>query len=129
MLNRSIIIIKYKQPMIDWINGVEPDDETEINLENTNNDRTTYLIGDDDLENLDVFLKDNFLLFFENELEGWYLDEDCWPADLTFPLFQEFFQIEFHSMIEDLGDEALNVDEDDFEEGEEDGDEDEKEED
>ena len=41
MINRAAIILKYKPPAVQWINEVDPYEETqEISLEEANHERT-----------------------------------------------------------------------------------------
>ena len=43
-------------------------------------------------------------------LEGWVTDESLWPADRTRELFDEWFEVQITSVIEDLdADEPLVV--------------------
>lgn len=49
---------------------------------------------------------------FENELCGWHTDEAAWPSGRDFATFKDWFEIELHSVVEDLCDCEI-VDEDD----------------
>ncbi|MBN1499970.1 MAG: hypothetical protein JW982_07440 [Spirochaetes bacterium] len=111
MINRGALILRYKQPAIDWINSVDPSNDFQITLEIANEDRTVYLIEDDDAEDSDRMLKKTFKHFFENELFGWFTEESLWPHNLTYELFRKWFTVECHSMVEDYGSSEL-VDED-----------------
>jgi hypothetical protein len=41
---------------------------------------------------------------FENELYGWHTDEAAWPRGRDFAMFKDWFEIEPHSVVEDLCD-------------------------
>ncbi len=41
---------------------------------------------------------------FENELYGWHTDEAAWPKGRDFAMFKKWFEIELHSVVEDLCD-------------------------
>jgi len=105
MINRAAVILKYKEPAVQWINAADPyHDNPQIRLEEVNDDRTVYLVSDheaDDDETLARWIKLNYEVLFEAELEGWYTDESLWPPKRTFELFQEWFEVECHTMIED----------------------------
>lgn len=102
MLNRAAVILRYKPPMIKWINDTDPVEESsEITIEEANREKTVYLITDHDAENLDRWLKLNFKALFESELEDWYLDEDMWPKKRTLKVFHEWFEVECHTVIMD----------------------------
>ena len=76
--------------------GLKPDVEGE---------QTAYLIpefeNDDGAQRV---LKDVFAEVFERELFGWHTDETAWPKNRNLALFREWFDIEIHSVVEDLCD-------------------------
>jgi len=102
MVNRGAVIVKYKEPFIKWINDADPvENSTEITIEIANEDRTVYLITDADAENIEEWVRENYETLFESELEGWYTDETLWPKKRDFQTFQEWCQVECHSLILD----------------------------
>lgn len=105
MLNRSVLILRYKEPAVRWINEADPNpDGPAITLEDVNEERTVYLIDEevaDTPEQLRKWVKANFRPLFESELGGWYVDPDLWPRKLTLKLFDEWFTVECHTMIFD----------------------------
>jgi len=109
MLNRGVVIVRPKQPYLDWAAGL---DDSGI-VPDPNGEQTVYLIPsyeDDDaaweiLENVHAAI-------FENELHGWHTDETEWPRRRDFRMFKAWFEVELHSVVEDLCDFEI-VDEDD----------------
>ncbi len=105
MINRAAIILRYKEPAIKWINEADSDDNSSIvSLKDVNDDRTIYLIKDEDADTpmlVKRWIKLNFRMLFENELWGWYTDEALWPPKLTYKLFNEWFEFECYTCIED----------------------------
>lgn len=96
MINRSAVIVRPKQPYVDWAKGL---DDSGMDP-SKNGDRTVYLLPeyDDDVEGL-ALLSKGYEHIFEAELEGWHLIEDNWPANRTFAMFCEWFDIELNSMV------------------------------
>ena len=99
MLNRSSVIVRPKQPYLDWAaqlddSGIAPD---------PNDECTIYLIPeyDDDIQALEILSK-CFDVIFEAELEGWHTAESSWPKKRDFKMFRNWFSFEFHSVVEDL---------------------------
>ena len=99
MINRGSVIVRPKQPYLDWAaqlddSGIVPDREDE---------RTIYLIPeyDDDVEAMGVLGK-CFDIIFEEELGGWHTNESAWPKNRNFAMFRKWFSFEFHSVVEDL---------------------------
>ena len=105
MITRAAIILKYKSPAVQWINEADPyNADPGISLESVNEDRTVYLIMDEDAdgpEAIEQWIIMNYEALFENELEGWYTDESLWPKKRDLKLFREWFDVECHTVIED----------------------------
>ncbi|MBI4194560.1 MAG: VacJ [Betaproteobacteria bacterium] len=109
MLNRGVLIVRPKQPYLDWVaglddSGLEPDVDGE---------KTIYLIPsfEDDDEAWEI-LEDFYAEVFERELLAWHTDEAAWPPNRTFAMFKEWFDIELHSVVEDLSSDEIIDDED-----------------
>ena len=46
---------------------------------------------------------------FEYELNAWMRDASTWPSNRTLTLFQQWFDVEFASMVFDLCEEPLET--------------------
>ena len=105
MINRAAIILKYKAPAVRWINDADPYcEDPGITLDSLNNERTVYLISDeeaDSSETIERWVRRNFKVLFESELEGWYTDPSLWPKKRTLKMFQEWFDVEYHTVLVD----------------------------
>ena len=111
-INRSLIILRPKQPFLDWARSLD-DESNDLTLESLNEDSTVYLIPeiwqDSDQEG---FLKTCHDILFEEQLEGWWMDEAAWPKERDLKMFLEWFEVEFHSLVFDLCDEPIRIVED-----------------
>ncbi|MEA3392583.1 MAG: hypothetical protein U9Q91_06350 [Candidatus Marinimicrobia bacterium] len=102
MINRAAVILKCKAPFIKWVNDADPyKDDPGITIESVNQDRTVYLILEDDAEKLDEWISLNFKQLFESELEDWYTDELLWPKKRNRKKFDEWFEVQCHSVLID----------------------------
>ncbi len=115
MINRGAILLKYKEPAVQWINEADPTDKDPgISMESVNEERNVYLVTNEDADGPEAvsnWVRANFEVLFENELEGWYTLESLWPENRTFTLFNEWFDVECHSIIEDTVDMPIYNDE------------------
>lgn len=115
MINRAAVLLRYKAPAVAWINEADPCDvDPGITLELANEDRTVYLIQDDDGDGpaaLKEWVALNYAVLFENELDSWYTDEQLWPAERDLSLFDEWFDVECHTLILDTVGEPITDDE------------------
>ena len=103
MLNRNLLIVRVKQPFVDWINEADPySDSGNITLEYANQDCPAFLIHDFACEDVEGWLQQCYLHVFEEVLEQWYVDESLWPQDRTLNLFKAWCEVEVHGIIIDL---------------------------
>ena len=102
MLNRSAVVVRPKQPFVDWLKSVEELDVPEITLAQL--DKTLYLVPDyEDPEDAEKVLKKIYDDIFCNELAGWYTDEEMWPKDRSLKMFKQWFDVEHFDVVEDVG--------------------------
>ena len=102
LLNRTAVIVKPKQPYIEWANSLD-DDGVKLDP-NSIPEHTIYLIDDkaDYLPDNVEMIKPYFAAIFEEELNGWHRVESDWPSPRDLSTFLAWFEIEIHSMILDL---------------------------
>ena len=102
MINRAALIVRLKHPFIKWINEADPlDSRSKITIEEANEDRTVYLIDDSEAEHVDEWLDLNFRQVFESELEDWYNEPSLWPKNLDRKLFDQWCEVDCHTVIVD----------------------------
>jgi len=97
-INRVAIILKPLQPLIDWHNSIYPDskiDETDIAETNI------YLVNDE-IDDIEKWLKKKFDKFFMLELSDWHTNKKEWPQRRNYKMFKLWFRIEISEMIYDL---------------------------
>ena len=110
-INRTAVVIKPKQPFIDWINSI-PDEKIDFTLEQISADNITFLIPQyDNLEDSKKYIEKRFDQIFEWELFGWIVTEDLWPQKRTWKTFQDWFSIEINSEVFDLVDGEIEKEE------------------
>lgn len=102
MINRAALIVRLKEPFIKWINEADPlDTRSKISLVEANEDRTVYLIDDSEADHVDEWVALNFRQLFECELEDWYSDPELWPKEITREVFDEWCELECHTVVID----------------------------
>ena len=108
MLNRAAIIIRPRQPLLDWVSSI--DDHSPKLITDDLDDLTLFLISEKDSDSLDEWLLDNYRTIFEHELESWITDRSFWPERRDWNYFRNWIQVELHSTVIDLGDDKNLVD-------------------
>lgn len=107
MLNRSAVVVKPRQPFLDWLHRVDPTSR-DITLDELEQDPTIYLIPECDTE-ADVrrALRKLCGSIFIEQLAAWWTDDDSWPQDRSFAAFRRWFDWQYYSMLIDLCAEPL----------------------
>jgi len=106
MINRSVVIVKARQPFLQWLRSLP--DPADVTLEQVNQDNASYLLPDYETDNEGKeILRQYFDLIFEEQLAGWWRDETAWPSRRDLATFMQWFDVEFHSVVLDLVDEPL----------------------
>ncbi|MGH8593847.1 MAG: hypothetical protein ACREV3_08330 [Gammaproteobacteria bacterium] len=108
MLNRGAVIVRPKQPYLAWATGL---DDSGV-VPDVRGEKMIYLIPsfESDQQAWEI-LEKIYDQIFNNELRDWHTDPSAWPQDRSFAVFQHWFHVEFHSVVEDLCDYEI-VDED-----------------
>jgi hypothetical protein len=102
-INRHLIILMPKQPVLDWIMRVDPNPPN-LTLEQLRQEQDAFLVtealdGQDDAEK---WVKRRWQMFFEGYLGEWYTVESWWPQKRTYKMFKDWFEVQYHSMVWDL---------------------------
>jgi len=107
MLNRSALVVKPKQPFVDWLHNADPTSH-KLTLRDLTREPTIYLIPECDTEeDVREVLRKLCEEIFVAQLAGWFRAEESWPQDLGFDVFCLWFDFQHHSMLVDLADEPL----------------------
>lgn len=110
MVNRAVLIPKAKEPFREWISKLH--DSEKISLKDINDDCTAYLIPEyDDDRQRDRIIKKLYPDIFEGQLNEWSIDEDMWPQKRTLAMFKKWFELEYHTVVEELGNDELDIEE------------------
>jgi hypothetical protein len=98
-VNRSSVVVLPKPAFSDWARKTFPEDELSSNSELEKN---MYLINCmDENSEFDEWLKNNYEYLFENELYERFDDNSLWPDELTYELFNQWFDVQFYSVVYD----------------------------
>lgn len=97
-VRRCAMVLKPKKPFLDWLSQIDPESGEFDILSDTD----VYLLPDfETLEELEIWLADNYHNIFEDQLNNWYTDESLWVQNRTFQLFKEWFEYTLHTMVWD----------------------------
>lgn len=95
-VNRNAVILKIKEPFINWISKIAPEvEEDEIRTPDI------FLINET-IEDIEPWVRKKFEKFFSHQLEIWTSDKRQWPSKRTYKMFKEWFNFEVSEMVYDF---------------------------
>tara|TARA_R110002049_G_scaffold307794_4_gene509525 strand:+ start:1927 stop:2697 length:771 start_codon:yes stop_codon:yes gene_type:complete len=95
-INRYALVIKPKQPFLDWINNLYPEDKI------TEADEANIYLIDNAIDDLEKWLRKKFDKFFTIELNDWHTNKKEWPQKRNYKMFNQWFQVDISTMVYDL---------------------------
>ena len=100
-INRSVAIIKPKQPFVDWINS-QSSSEDMLSLEDVREDCTAVLLPeyDDDYE-ATGYIEKLCTWIFETHLKEEFREKKNWPNKRDYETFNKWFDVELHLIVID----------------------------
>ena len=106
-LNRSAIVVKPRQPFLDWLHAADAT-SSDLTLQELVLEPAIYLIPECDTpQEVADELHELCEQIFVEQLAGWFNDTTTWPPDRSFDVFCLWFDYKHHSMLIDLCDEPL----------------------
>ncbi len=103
IVDRIVTIIRPKQKMLEWLHK-QPEVQANFSLENLQTDCTALLIPPfESPRQAKEYIRQAYLEIFEEELISWGLPKTSWPQNRTYELFNEWFNVDFHSVVLDMG--------------------------
>ena len=108
VIERSVAIVKPRQPCLDWINSTL---SYALTLNAIRIDPQAYLVPENfEIEDCINFIDEKFLDIFHLELASWTDDETLWPQNLSLKVFWEWFDVEISLSVLDITDKDHNPD-------------------
>lgn len=101
-INRHGIVVKPLKPFADWVFNLYPEDGFPEFI-----DSHVFLVNDE-IDDLEAWLKKKFDKFFMFELEAWQTNKKKWPQKRTYKMFNQWFQVELSTMVFDMEKEPVS---------------------
>ncbi|MDG1658098.1 MAG: hypothetical protein P8H56_05920 [Crocinitomicaceae bacterium] len=101
IVNRGYILVRGKQPFVDWANAQQPEFEVTVDGE-----PTIYLV-EEEFYDEQLLIKENFKRIFFAELDAVSDDESSFP-DIKLQVFNDWFNVETGSTVMDTMKGGLN---------------------
>jgi hypothetical protein len=110
-VNRAVLVLRARQPYVDWANGLGEGDER-VELDEARTAGSAFLVSPLELEeDARRFVEQHARAMFEHELAMWMDDPATWPERRDVETFHEWFDVEIHDIVVDLGKDPILADE------------------
>ena len=113
ILNRTAVSIVGAQPYVDWTRSHSTDADTGLlTVVRARPFGSTFLLPELELEeDAQEWIEENAAWIFEFQLSAWTEDESEWPETRDIKTFREWFTIDLHSVVVDVGDDDIDGEE------------------
>lgn len=113
-INRSVVIVRPKQPFLDWLSSVEKALGGRVSQIDLTEEGAAFLIPDEDIidaKEARRYIEKKWREIFEQFLFDWFIDDTLWPKKRTLKMFREWFDLIYAPMAWDLVKKPLEIDE------------------
>jgi hypothetical protein len=113
IVNRTAVTVVGAEPYLEWTSARDADFASgPVRVAKTKSYGSAYLLPEFDAEeDILEWVEENFSWLFEFQLSAWTEDEAAWPQDRTLQMFREWFRVDIHSTVVDIGDDEIEGEE------------------
>jgi hypothetical protein len=113
IVNRTAISIVGAAPYEDWMKKHDADvDKGTLTVARAKPFGTAVLLPEFELEeDVQEWIEENAGWLFEFQLSAWTEDESAWPAQRDLKSFREWFRVDIHSVVVDIGEDDIEGEE------------------
>src|SRR5437867_4398359 len=108
-VNRTAVTVVGAKPYIDWTLDTDGDaNKGAVTVARAKTYGSAYLLLEFELEeDVEEWVEDNAAWLFEVQLAACTEDESTWPAVRDLKTFREWFRVDIHSVVVDVGDDDI----------------------
>jgi len=113
LVNRTAVSIVGAGPFVEWMrrHGADADKGT-LTVARAKPFGTALLLPEFELEeDVQEWVEENAAWLFEFQLSAWTEDESAWPSPRDLKTFREWFRVDIHSVVVDMGDDDIEGEE------------------
>jgi hypothetical protein len=113
ILNRTAVTIIGAQPYVDWMKSRDADfNRGKLTVARSRAFGSAFLLPEFELEeDVQEWLEENHAWLFEFQLSAWTEDESAWPSGRDLGMFREWFRLDIHNIVVDVGENPLEGEE------------------
>ena len=116
IINRDLLVITPKQACVDWANSLGEEFDLQMEDMSGHDAASTFLIPEfEDEEDALEWMEEGADGWFALLLMEWTDEREKWPSDLSWENLNNFFHVNYQSMIMDVVDEPIEKDSEEYE--------------
>lgn len=113
VVNRTAVTVVGAKPFVEWTLSRDADfNQGHVTVARSKPFGTAYLLPEfDDESDVEEWIEENHGWLFEFQLSTWTEDESAWPAVRDLKAFREWFHLDIHNTVVDIGDDDIEGEE------------------
>jgi hypothetical protein len=113
VINRTAVTVVGAKPYLDWTRQHDADlNKGALTIARAKTYGSAFLLPEFELEeDVQEWVEENASWLFEFQLAAWTDDESAWPESRDLKMFREWFRIDIHSVVVDVGDDEIEGEE------------------
>ena len=113
IVNRTAVTIVGAAPYAEWAQSRDADfNKGALTVARAKQYGSAFLLPEVDLEeDLQDWIEDNYAWLFEFQLSAWTEDESAWPKGRDLQMFREWFRLDIHNVVVDVGEDDIEGEE------------------
>jgi hypothetical protein len=113
VINRTAVTVVGAKPYLDWTRQHDADfNKGNLTVARAKTYGSAFLLPEFELEeDVQEWVEENAPWLFEFQLAAWTDDESAWPESRDLKMFREWFRVDIHSVVVDVGDDEIEGEE------------------
>ena len=112
-INRTAVTIVGARPYLEWTRQTDADfNRGTLTVARAKTFGTAFLLPELELEeDVQEWIEENAGWLFEFQLSAWTEDESTWPQSRDLKTFRDWFRIDIHNVVIDVGEDDIDGEE------------------
>ena len=116
LINRTAVSVVGVGPYLEWTRARDaafaPAKELSVSVPRAKPFGSVFLLPEGvEEEDLLEWIEDNYAVLFESQLSAWTEDESAWPVERDLKAFRQWFRVDLHGVVVDIGDDDIDGEE------------------
>ena len=113
VINRTAVTVVGDRPYLEWTKKTDADfNRGSLTVARAKTFGSAFLLPELELEeDIQEWVEENAVMLFDFQLSAWTDDESTWPATRDLAMFRQWFRVDIHNVVIDVGDDDIEGEE------------------